>query len=232
MKKISNIAFSPVARSFFWFAILLGALIILLLLIFRLSGNFPSFTPTATPLPSPTTTLSGDFYFSENFDDGSADGFVNKVGLWNVVKDESLNNVLEVNSKQVPEYPKIEFGNAAWKNFIFQTKIRIVDYAGGAPLASVHFYDHYLIAFTPFYGSVDLVYESPWKVLAGRTLGIKKNEWYSLRIETNDSEIKVFMDNTLIINEKVASNYAGAFGFSGWPGVILQFDDIFIGPNQ
>jgi hypothetical protein len=40
--------------------------------------------------------------FEENFDSGTANGFRNKVGLWQVVRDETGNYVYEVNSMQLP----------------------------------------------------------------------------------------------------------------------------------
>jgi hypothetical protein len=231
MKKTPSNTIGSVARVLFWLVVLVGSIIILFWLILRLSEKPLISSPQSSTETLPTTNSVSDFYFAENFDDGSVDGFTNKTGLWIVTKDENDNNILEVNSMNTPEYPGIEFGKADWKNFIFQVRIRIVDYVGDAPLASLRFRDKYVVAFTPFYGSVDLVYEPSWKVLAGRTLAITKNKWYSMRIETKDTQVKVFLDDSLIINENVTYNASGALGFSGWPNVILQFDDVVVSPN-
>lgn len=197
-------------------------------LLFPPSGG----TPTATP----TAITNSDFLFSENFEDNSADGFINKVGLWMVVSETGGNKVLDVNSMDSSvEYPTIQFGEASWKDFIFETRVNMVDYSlsSEAPLTSIVFRGNYKVAFTPYWKGFDLVYEQPeppWISIAGRTRETQKNTWYTVRIEAKDSQVNVFLDDKLTISETLPFEKSGPFGFATWPKVHIQFDDIKIQP--
>jgi hypothetical protein len=191
----------------------------------------PPTLPTSVPQELPAT--NNDFSFFENFEDGSADGFKNKLGLWVVVSEVDGNKVLDVNSMgSSTEYPTIEFGELSWKDFIFESRVNLVDYSpsNDAPLTSLIFRGNYSIAFTPYWSGFDLVYKPGWDIIAGRTTAIQRNTWYSVRIEANGSQINIFLDDKLTIAETVSHESSGSFGFGTWPEVHIQFDDISIKP--
>jgi len=196
--------------------------------------NIPTTISVPATSPSLTTaTSNNDFLFSKNFDDGSLAGFTNQIGLWVVVSEPNGNKVLDVNSMDSSsEYPTIEFGDARWRDFIFESRVNMVDYSpsNDAPLTSIIFRGSYKVAFTPYWKGFDLVFEPPWTVVAGRTIQTQKNTWYTVRIEALGSQINVFLDGKLTISDSVSHDSSGLFGFATWPGTHIQFDDVVIKP--
>ncbi|MCZ2128247.1 MAG: DUF1080 domain-containing protein [Anaerolineales bacterium] len=186
---------------------------------------------TSPSIPTTPTSADKTIVFQENFDDGAPIEFKYKVGLWEVVSNADGNRALDINSMDSSiEYPVIEFGKPEWKDFIFESRVNIVDYSvkNDAPLASIRFRGIYKIAFTPYWKSVELVLDPPWKSVSERTIEIRRNTWYSVRIEVADSTVNVFLDDKLTLSETISSEVAGMFGFSTWHNAHVQFDDITI----
>lgn len=197
------------------------------------STIFPQPTSTAglTDISSLLEQASTRVVFDENFENGLGDEFTNKLGFWSVVADSNDNHVLDINSMDTAiEYPVIDFGDSTWRNFVLETRLRIVDYADSneAPLASIRFRGNYKVAFTPRWKSVDLVRDPPWQIISGRTIEIHKNRWYSLLIYATGRDVSIFLDEQLIIRETLEQEYSGDFGFATWPEAHVQFDDLII----
>lgn len=184
---------------------------------------FPS-TPTATP------TTNDGFSFSENFEDGSADGFTNQSGNWIVVSETNRNKVLEINSmdSSYSYHPSIAFGESSWKDFIFESRINIIDYSpsNDAPLASIFFRGNYRVAFTPYWKAFDLVSSPSWNIISGITFDIQKTTWQLIRVEANGSKINVFLNDKLVMSDTTSQESSGSFGFEIVPKAHVQFDDI------
>ncbi len=169
--------------------------------------------------------------FDEDFENGFGNAFTNKLGFWSVVADGNENHVLDVNSMDTAiEYPIIDFGDSTWRDFVLETRIRIVDYAvsNEAPLASIRFRGNYKVAFTPRWNSVDLVLDPPWQIISARTIELHKNRWYSLLIYATGRDVYIFLDEQLIIQDSLEQEYSGKFGFATWPEAHVQFDDLII----
>lgn len=177
------------------------------------------------------TSTNSKMVFQENFEDGTADSFRNKLGLWVVVSEPNGNKVLDINSMDSSiEYPTIEFGESDWGNFILESRINVVDYSDSndAPLVSIRFSENYKLTFTPYWNGVELVFEPFWEIVNSRTLEIHKNKWYSISIKVQDSKIDVFFENKLIISDELSNAITGFFGFATWPEAHVQFDDVVI----
>jgi len=186
---------------------------------------FPSI-PTKTP----TLTTNDGLLFSENFEDGSADGFTNESGKWTVISEANGNKVLDVNSMDSSDsyHPSIAFGESSWKDFVFESRINIIDYnpSNDAPLASIFFRGNYRVAFTPYWKSFDLVYSPSWNIISGITFDTQKTAWQLVRVEANGSKINVFLNDTLVMSDTVSQDSSGSFGFEIVPKAHVQFDDI------
>ncbi len=205
-------------------ALVIGAIVFLIVtlvapLLFRSA-------PTATP----TLTTNDGFSFSENFDDGSADGFTNQSGNWIVVSESSGNKVLEINSmdSSYSYHPSIAFGESSWKDFVFESRINIIDYSpsNDAPLASIFFRGNYRVAFTPYWKAFDLVYSPSWNIISGITFDTQKTTWQLVRVEANDSKINVFLNDKLVMSDTTSQESSGTFGFEIIPKAHIQIDDI------
>lgn len=184
---------------------------------------FPNVS-TATP------TIMDGISFSENFEDGTADGFTNQSGDWAVVSESNENKVLEINSMDASYsyHPSIAFGESSWKDFVFESRINIIDYSpsNDAPLASIFFRGNYRVAFTPYWKAFDLVYSPSWNIISGITFDTQKTTWQLVRIEANDSKINVFLNDKLVMSDTISQESSGTFGFEIIPKAHLQIDDI------
>lgn len=169
--------------------------------------------------------------FNEDFENGLGEAFTNKRGFWSVVADSNGNQVLDVNSMDTAiEYPVIDFGDSTWRDFVLETRFRIVDYtdSNDAPLASIRFRGNYKVAFTPYWKSVDLVLDPSWQIISARTIETHKNTWYSLLIYAAERDVYVFLDEQLVLMDTLRQEYSGEFGFATWPEAHVQFDDLTI----
>jgi len=167
--------------------------------------------------------------FDENFEKSMGNEFTNKRGFWAVVPDSNGNQVLGVNSVTTSsEYPIIDFGSSTWRDFVLETRLRIVNYtdSNDAPLASIRFRGNYEVTFTPFWKSVDLVIDPPRQIISARTIELHKNRWYSLLIYATGRDLYIFLDEHLIFQDSLEQEYSGEFGFATWPEVHIQFDDL------
>jgi serine/threonine protein kinase len=189
-------------------------------------------TVVASPTVTPNTQIDDPILFQANFENGTTDGFSNKVGLWQVVPDESGNKVLEIDSTNAPssEYPEINFGNPTWTNYVLELRTRMVDYSStnDAPFDNIKFRGNYKVAFTPYWKNFGLVTDAPWKEISNRSISLSKNTWYTVKIEVNGPKILVYLDGKLMLNENDTRFTSGDLGLGGWPNTRLQFDDIVV----
>lgn len=177
--------------------------------------------------PVPTST-NGKVVFQENFENGLSNKFRHKLGLWLVVQEANGNKVLDINSMDNSiEYPTIEFGESDWKDFILESRIKIIEYKG-SPLASIRFRGKYILTFAPYWNSIGLAFDPPWEDITYRTIEIQKNKWYPIRMEVKDTQIYVFLESKLIISQEISNEISGLFGLGTWPEAHIQFDDVVV----
>jgi len=204
-----------------------------LFIVFDKETYFPAKSYSEGTLPSSSnlfipTSTNREITFQENFENGTADDFKNKLGLWIIVSEANGNKVLDINSMDNSiEYPTIEFGESDWKNFILESRINIIDYKD-SPLVSIRFRGNYLLTFAPYWNSIGLAFDPPWEDITYRTIELQKNKWYPFRIEVEDSKINVFLENKLIISQEISNEISGIVGFGTWPETHVQFDDVVI----
>jgi len=223
--------------------LLAGIIVMIILIFFLFSQQAQSLSAQPTLISPPSATLetpdlSGllenaqtQTVFAQNFENTWADDFTNRRGMWDTVSDGAANRALDVNSMDTfIEYPVLDFGNPNWRDFVLETRIKIVEYTdeNGAPLASIRFRGHYKIAFTPYWKSIELVFDPPWEILSARTIAIEQNTWHTLVIYAAGRDVYVFLDGDLILKDVLKPEYAGDFGFATWPGAHVQFDDLRI----
>lgn len=176
------------------------------------------------------TSMNEQVLFQENFENGLSNKFKNKLGLWIVVSETNGNKVLDINSMNNSiEYPTIEFGKSDWKNFILESRIKMIDYKD-SPLVSIRFRGKYILTFAPYWNGIGLAFDPPWEEITNRTIEIQKNKWYPIRMEVKDTQINVFLESKLIIFQEISNEISGVFGLGTWPEAHVQFDDLIIMP--
>lgn len=198
--------------------------------------------PTSTPVPlppdtptlTPTTIETGSVLFEENFEDGSANGFVTGEGTWQVIQDEPDNYVYEANSKDPSRWPFARFGSNEWKDYVIEYRVKLVYFAPSdqSPMGFLKFratgQRNYVVALTPHWDGFSLSFDSGtgWEDIAGIPYVSEQNVWYSVRAEVSGTHLKVFLNDELKIDIEDARLESGNLLLGTAPHTIVHFDDI------
>jgi serine/threonine protein kinase len=188
--------------------------------------------PTRTSKPTATPVPTSAILYTEDFEDGVADGWITYVGTWSV--EEEDNNYFW--SGAGPEnYPQAWFGGSEktdWIDYAFESRIRFVNGTvficvraaeGGA------FYTAYIesnsdwVEFAEYDGSKWVSFE------IGVNHSIIANRWYVVRFEINDDTLSLFIDDRLVLTGQASQPAVRDYGGIGYylgGGEEIHFDDI------
>ncbi len=172
--------------------------------------------------------------FIDNFETGinewrSNDKNYNPTGFWHLETDDNGDSALEGFG-----HIWIHTGHENWKVRTFETKVKILD--GGVHINFIH-HDYpkdgrYFVLIEKGYLGLYQQYED-WTVfekIDGTKIDIKKNIWYDLRVELNDSStypIIIYVDNKAIINSTHKPIYnTGSISFETLENSTVWFDDV------
>jgi serine/threonine protein kinase len=194
-----------------------------------------SLTPPTGPTALPTTTI----LFQENFEDH------NKVlgfeyienNYWKRVTDETGNQVYEIDNRTGTGYPQIRFGSPTWKSYTIEYRVRILDFASALSTMPPDVFCTFRSQQRGWYiqtlhlpEAVFLLYHVPSplsdEVLGTSPMSVVKGIWYSVRIQAQDSQLRVFVDNYLVIETTDSRVSQGDITLGVAPGIQAQFDDI------
>jgi hypothetical protein len=148
-------------------------------------------------------------------------------GSWKKSPDETGNQVYE-NDNQTG-YPQIRFGSSDWKNYAIEFRTRILDFTS----SDSGFYCNFRIYGAGLYYQVFLKPQSitlsthpPYQELVSKSISVGKGIWYSIRLEAQAMQIRVFLDNDLIFDITDSRVSQGDIMLGVAPGTYAQFDDI------
>jgi hypothetical protein len=180
---------------------------------------------TSTAPASPTPPVS--ILFQENFEDNKPLPFSYiENGNWKKTPDETGNQVYEIDNQT--GYPQIGFGSSDWKNYAIEFRTRILDFTSSYPSVFCNFRIYgelyYQFSLTP--QSISLGTEPPTQVFGQKAIGVGKGIWYSIRLEAQGMQIRVFLDNDLIFDITDSRVSQGDITLGVAPGTYAQFDDI------
>jgi hypothetical protein len=205
-----------------------------------------SFTPTTIAVLPPTATTengetsapgissappsqipAGTVLFQENFEDDKPLPFSYvENGDWKQVSDETGNHVYEIDNQT--GYPQIRFGSDLWKNYGFEFRTRILDLTSSDSLVfcivRLQGSQYYQLDIND--QSIMLGTEPPFQALGDKWISIGKGIWFSIRMEAQGTQIRVFLDNNLIIDITDSHVSQGSMTLGVAPGTYAQFDDI------
>jgi len=178
----------------------------------------------------PSTTTSS-LLFSEDFEDGKAQMVKYVSGNWKIIADDSGNKVYDIDNSDGSAYPEIDFGSATWKDYVTEYRVRFLAFKDrNAILAFRLSDDHtyaYIVALEPTTISLHhIVHGNGWQPITVRTYNTQPGIWYSVRVEVKGIEIKVYIDDSLLIDTEDSQISAGSLQLSVGPGTHTQFDDI------
>lgn len=197
----------------------------------------PETTPVTTTFPSASETQTltliptGTDLFDENFEDGKAQKVAYISGNWQIVTDESGNKVYDMDNSTGSGFPGIYLGSPSWKDYEIKFRTRFLE--GRKPWVIIYFRsdgtdsDGYVISIDLENTSLNYIsHGSSWQGITNREYSLTKNVWYWVRIEAKGAEIKVSIDDVLVINTEDTRYNAGHVTIQTGQYTHAQFDDI------
>jgi len=192
----------------------------------------PTSAPTRTPTPVPLSSI----LLHEDFEDGTADGWIFPAGTWTIEKDATGNHYWVGTGPT--DYPQIWYGEAkiGWTDYAFESRIKFV--TGGTLFICIRsdtgsaFYTVYTNG-----SYIDLSQYNPsknveWKSFElGRSLSLQQNKWYTIRLEVQGSSLTAYVDNELVLSKVLPTplvNTQGGVGYYMGGNEKFYFDDIKI----
>lgn len=256
MKRASNSLAAPIMKILFWLLIFAGATIVFFRLISRLPNEIP--VTSQTPIsgensPTPTVaaesktpqslvsstsapgTSNSSILFNEDFEDGKAQKMAYISGGWQIIADETGNKVYDIDNSKGSGFPGIDFGSESWKDYEIKFKVRFLESAW----AIVYFRSDGTTN-GAYVASIDLTNTSlnyttngsNWKVMTNRENPLKKNTWYWVSIEANGAEIKVSINDSVVINTDDTLFNSGRITMQAGQYTHMQVDDIQVVPLE
>lgn len=232
MKRVSNSLTAPIMKILFWLLILAGATIVFFRLISRLPNEIPT-SANSDKTSTPTSLLTSDnsILFDEDFEDGKAQQIWNIVGDWKIISDETGNKVYNIVSPKGNDYPSIDFGAETWDNYLIEYRFRFI--GRGNNWATISFRRdqtrtaQYIISFQP--NNTTLYYtdlKGDWFGIVNHSYSLKEDTWYWIKVEANNENIDLYINNQPIINTNDMLYKSGSAELSVGPDTHTQFDDI------
>lgn len=195
----------------------------------------PTRRPTLTPVPTTTQIAPGTVLLAEDFEDGSAQGFLKRdSGQWEIIEDELGNNVY-----QTANWGEVAIGSFEWENYSIRYRARALRWSYDAPEFGIKFRDssdsgYYAQFLNAVNQEVVVIYtnrddQREWERLGdlGGALTFDVNVWFDIRLDVQDDNIKLFVDNTQIFDitdDRITRGRIALIAYSDRG--IVQFDDI------
>lgn len=196
------------------------------LIITKGDGSSPTPTPAHTPTPAPTPTVPPGSSFSDNFDDGNANGWTTYDGTWSVVSGQ-------YNVGSNPGAKSI-VNSTNFSNFTYDADLSInggnagIIFRVANPASGVDSYSGYYAGLSGTQVILGKANNS-WTQLVVYNMTITANTIYHMRVVANGSNIQVFVTDmaTAKINSNDSSFTAGAIGLRTYNSA-AKFDNISV----
>lgn len=199
-------------------------------------GVFVTATPDLTPAPmafSSLPTPQGSLLFSEDFEDGIANGFSYSGGVWKVADDGTGNKAFEAASSS-SDYPYIEFGPRAFSDGTIEFATKIISRNSDVGLRFRRGpLEGYVFALLPRWNLLQISYENErggwtWVTINGgeTSYSIQGKTWYLVRLEIQGNTIKAYLNDVLQMTAEDSRIKAGVFAFGLGLRTGAQFDNV------
>ena len=176
-----------------------------------------------------TTNAFAATLFSDNFDDGNANGWSKSGGSWSVVSDGSP--VYRQSSTGADA--KAQVGTTTWTDYATQARVKPTAWSGTRRYAAVvsraqNMTNFYFLALANN-GQVILGKRVSGATtnLATASLGVSLGTWYTLRLETFGSTLRGSVNGTQVVTATDSSFSSGRVGFSTYY-TAASFDDLTV----
>lgn len=205
------------------------------------TGQQPAGLDTTTSATSTQPASVGNLLFSEDFEDGFADGFSFQSGNWKVVDDSKGNKVLEMTSTTCCANGL--FGPSSMSDGIVEFRYKLINanYQAQHHVATFGFrlnitsgnFTSYSLIYEPDGSTLNFIYQEnggEWQPIerssGGGSIQPQEDNWTTLRVEFQGENIKVFVNGNSFMSAQDSRDKAGALILGANGAVTVQFDDI------
>jgi hypothetical protein len=201
----------------------------------------PTPRPTANSIPTATEIIPGAVLFEEDFEDGDMQNFVYIWGSdWKVSPENNGNGVLEINTNTETAIKDKDgayfgFGSKEWMNYSAEYRVKMLNSKANVMMKFRSSLgdnrSHYIQWLSAEYDGISLnvnVEPNGWITLKDLNYSVWDEKWYQVKIEAQGARLRVFLDNSLVLQTEDASIASGGFELGAFPGTHALFDDIRI----
>ncbi len=177
-----------------------------------------------------TTIAQAATLFSDNFNDGNADGWSKSGGDWSVVTDGSP--VFE-QSNSGSELARQFAGDTGWTDYQVQVRVKPLSFNGSNRLVAIVSRSnsatkmYRLALINANRAELQAVNGGAITVIGSATVPVATGTWYTLRLETSGSTIRGFVNGTQIGSGTNTAQTAGRIGLVT-SYASARFDDVSV----
>lgn len=186
----------------------------------------PSPTPTAEP------TAEHDTLYSEDFEDGEAPGWSFDGSTWTIEQEKDGNHYWQ--GTGTVDYPSAGYDpSKTWTDFAFEARFRLT--ARGDKTFNMTFRSSpegaYIVAMSgEGYMHIAVDNGSNYKVIKERSYPIKPGQWYLARVEAQGNQIRLYIDDALVLSAEDNTTQSGSIGIFIYGGDPVHVDQIQVRP--
>ncbi len=199
----------------------------------------PVASPTALPatpmetMPATATASELPVLLSEDFEDGKFQKAGYIYGDWQIVPDETGNSIYDMDNSQQKGFPSIDFSTPRSSDFSFRFRMRMLDSGTGWTVVEFRRTEDgsqkYVVSIQM--DNVSLYYTDTgynWTSITTRAYPLSTDDWHQVQIDARGSEIKVTVDDYVVINTDDTRYTSGFFNIQVGDYSHVQFDDFQI----
>ncbi len=176
-----------------------------------------------------TPALRAATIFSEDFEDGNANGWSTSGGSWSVVTDGTKAYKQSSTSATAHSYT----GTASWTNYSIQARAKALSFNGSnryfGVCARFQSSSNYYLLVLSNAGTLEIRKRSGgnFTTLATKTVTVQTGVWYTLKFDLNGSNLAGYLNGNLELTTTDASFPTGKIGFTA-ANASSVFDDVIV----
>ena len=174
-----------------------------------------------------STFVSAATLFSDNFDDGNANGWTTQNGKWSVVQDSGSYVFYQSSTSEGRAWV-----NGSWTNYSVEARVKVDDFNGSNRAyvcARMKDGNNYYAASLTGNGKLEI-----WKkvsgsssTLASKSYSLSTGTWYTVKLEVNGSNIKMYVNGSQQLSATDSSLSSGGAGLIAYK-VVAKFDNVVV----
>jgi pectate lyase len=169
--------------------------------------------------------------FSDNFNDGNANGWTPTSGSWSVATDGTPVYRVGSNGGNV----RSNTGSASWTNYSVQARIKPLAFSSSTSIRWVSLLGRYRDTGNYYYVALQndnmlrlrRFVGSSSTTLAETALTVTTNTWYTVRLEMNGSALRVFVNDALRLSATDSTFPSGRIAVGAY-GASASYDDVVV----